>query len=75
MLPVLPCGVPFDALKGECCATNCRESAVKDERDPRLRSQAIDACQHWSDGLLKAAVPVKKTAASKSRTKKVAVQQ
>jgi hypothetical protein len=69
MLPVLPCGVPFDALKGECCATNCTDNAVRDEQDPRLRFRAIETCRHWAKGVLKVTGAGQKKAASKTRKK------
>jgi hypothetical protein len=68
MLPVLPCGVPFDPLKGECCASNCQETTVRDETDPKLRFRAIETCRHWATGQLKATV-AKKKAAPKARKK------
>lgn len=49
MLAVLPCGVRIDKAKGEGCATNCPEPAVKREKDPKLRHLAVDKCRHWQE--------------------------
>lgn len=48
MSSLLPCGTTFDALKGECCATNCRESFVAGQKDLKLRHRAVDACRYWT---------------------------
>lgn len=63
----LPCGVAFDGLKGECCATNCRERAVRAEKDPILRHRAVDACRYWAMGEAKGTGAGKKTAAKPRR--------